>query len=129
MSVAQVGFQSIHRVGLLVLSILLLLFVLELVRRGRLKERYALLWLAAAGASLIIGLFPALIVRIAQIMRVQYLTVAYGVSFLFLLGIVLGFSVVISRLSERCRDLAQEIALLTHRVDRVERQERRDDER
>jgi hypothetical protein len=120
----QLGFQTVHRAALLLLSVLLLAFVLELVRRGRFKERYALLWLAAAGASLAIGLFPVLIEKLALVMRVQYLTVVYGVSFLFLLGIVLGFSVVISRLSERCRELAQEIALLAHRVHRMESQDR-----
>jgi len=47
--------------------------------------------------------------------------VFYGLSFLFLLGIVLGFSVIISRLSERNRKLAQELALLAHRVERLEK--------
>ena len=118
----QLGFQTAHRIGLLVLSVLLVCFVLELVRRGRLKERYALLWLAAAGASLVVGVFPVLVEKLALWLRVQYLTVFYGLSFLFLLGIVLSFTVVISRLSERNRDLAQELALLAHRVKSLEKQ-------
>jgi len=122
----QLGFQAAHRVGLLVLSVLLVLFVLELVRRGRLKERYALLWLAASGASLAIGAFPGIVQRIAAALRVQYLTVFYGLSFLFLLGIVLGFTVIISRLSERNRELAQELALLAHKVAQMEKHKRDD---
>jgi len=122
----QFGFQTAHRIGLLVLSILLLALVLELVRRGRLKERYALLWLAAAGASFLIGIFPVLIEKLATVFQVQYLTVFYGVSFLFLIGIVLGFSVIISRLSERNRELAQELALLAHRVKHLEKRDDRD---
>lgn len=115
------GFYPVHRIGLLVLSLLLMLLVLELVRRGRLKERYALLWLGAAGGSLLIGLFPTIIVGLANGLRVQYLTVVYMITFLFLLGIILVFSVVISRLSERCRELAQEAALLAERVQKLER--------
>ena len=122
----QLGFQTSHRITLLVLSVLLLGLVLELVRRGHIKERYALLWLAAAGASLMVGVFPGLIEKLAAGLRVQYLTVFYGLSFLFLLAIVLGFSVVISRLSERNRKLAQELALLAHKVNRLEGKERHD---
>jgi len=120
----QYGFQTAHRVSLLVLSVMLLGLVLELVRRGRLKERYALLWLAAAGTSLLIGAVPGVIERLAQVLHVQYLTIVFGISFLFMLGIVLGFSVVISRLSERSRELAQEVALLEHRINRTEKQGR-----
>ena len=120
---AQFGFQTAHRIGLLFLSLLLLALVLELVRRGRLKERYALLWLAAAGASLAVGLFPILIEKLAGWFKVQYLTVFYGLSFLFLLGLVLAFSVIISRLSERNRELAQELALLAQRVKQLEKQD------
>ena len=119
----QLGFQTAHRVVLLLLSLALLAFVLELVRRGRLKERYALLWLAAALASLAVGAFPALVERLAALLHVQYLTVFFAFSFLFLLGIVLAFSVVISRQAERHRILAQELALLERRVRQIERGE------
>ncbi len=118
---AAQGFQAIHRLGLLGVSLLLMTLVLELVRRGRLKERYALLWLGAAGGSLLVGLFPAIIVRLADVLHFQYLTVVYTLSFLFLLAIVLAFSVVISLLSERCRVLAQESALLSQRLEELER--------
>lgn len=117
----QQGLAWPHRVGLLVLSVALLLLVLELVRRGRLKERYALLWLATALTGLLIGVFPGVIVRVADLFRFQYLTVLFVVSFLFLLGLVLSFSVVISALVERNRRLTQEVALLDHKVREMEK--------
>ncbi|HEO70425.1 MAG TPA: DUF2304 domain-containing protein [Candidatus Hydrogenedentes bacterium] len=122
------GFHAAHRVGLLVASVALLALVLELVRRGRLKERYALLWLAAAGLSLLLGAFPRLIEWLAALLHVQYLTVLFAASFVFLLGIVLGFSIVISRQSERNRALAQELGLLEHRVRRLEKERSHDGE-
>ena len=116
----QIGFHTAHRYGLLLLSVLLVAFVLELVRRGHLKERYALLWLLAAGCSLIIGLFPGIIVHLSNRLHFQFLTFFFVLSFLFLLLLVLVFTVIISRLSERNRDLAQEVALLDQRVNDME---------
>ncbi len=119
-------FQPAHRIGLLILSVILLLAVLEIVRRGRLKEKYALLWLAAATAGLVVGIFPAIVDKLAETLHVQYLTVFFGLSFLFLLGIVLSFTIVISRLSEQTRELAQELALLNHKLESRRKQSRDD---
>ena len=118
---AQMGFYAAHRIGLAAVSILMLLLVLELVRRGLLKERYALLWLATAVCGLIIGVFPQIIVFVADLLSFQYLTVFFVLSFVFGLGLVLAFSVVISRLVERNRRLTQEVALLAHAVKELER--------
>jgi hypothetical protein len=118
--IGQQGFYALHRVGLLLLSLSLLLVVLELVRRGHLKERYALLWLAVSGFGLIVGLFPFIIVRLSLLFNFQYLTVVFFFAFIFLLLLVLVFTVVISRLSEQSRRLAQEAALLAERLDRME---------
>jgi len=119
-SIGQEGFYLAHRLGLLVASVLLVAAVLELVRRGYLKERYALLWLVASGGCLLLGLFPQIIVRFSNWFGFQYLTTVYVLSFLFLIAIVLAFSVAISQLSERSRTLAQELALMEERLRRVE---------
>ena len=115
----QTGIQTAHRVGILALSFALLLVVLELVRRGYLKERYALLWLATAGLSLVIGLFPSIITELAHLFNFQYLTVLFAMYFAFTLALVLCFTIVISRLAERNRELTQEVALLAYEVDRL----------
>ena len=118
--IIQLGFYAAHRYGLLSLSLVLMALVLELVRRGRLKERYALLWLATSAASLFIGIFPSIIVKISNILHFQYLTLVYILSFLFLLLMVLIFTIVVSRLGEHNRVLAQEVALLSQRLKIIE---------
>ena len=117
-----VGFaiQPAHRAALMVLSALLFGMVLELVRREYLKERYALLWLGTAFSGLAIGMFPILIVKFAQQFHLQMITLLFAVAFLYVLGIVLSFSVIISALSERNRRLAQDVALLGNRLARLE---------
>jgi len=120
-SALQLGFTPIHRAGLLLFSVALLALVLELVRRRRFKERYALLWLAASFAGLGVGLFPGMIVGMARLLHVQFLTVFFALAFVFLLGLVLSFSVVISKLTEHNRELAQEVGLLAHRIAQLEK--------
>jgi uncharacterized protein DUF2304 len=119
--IQQFGLHTAHRIGIAAMSILLLLLVLELLRRDYLKERYALLWLATSLSGLVIGIFPGIIVRFSQFFHFQYLTVFFVLFFLFTLGLVLSFSVVISRLVERNRRLTQEVALLSQAVERLEK--------
>jgi choline-glycine betaine transporter len=112
----QLGFTIEHRIGLFIFSILLFGLILELVRRRQFKERYALLWLATSLFGVLVGVFPTVIVWISKLVHVQFLTVFVALAFVFLLGLVLSFSVVISRLSEQNRELAQELALLANRL-------------
>jgi hypothetical protein len=117
----NIGIQPGHRVALLALSVILCGFVLELVRRGHLREKYALLWLGTSLFGLAVGVYPDLIVRFASAVRFQMLTALFVFGFVFLLSLVMAFSVIISRLSERNRTLAQEVALLGNRLHRLER--------
>jgi hypothetical protein len=119
----QLNFTMEHRIGLFVFSVLLFGLVLELVRRRRFKERYALLWLATSLFGVLVGVFPTVIVWISTLIHVQFLTVFFALAFVFLLGLVLSFSVVISRLSEQNRELAQEVALLANRLRHWEEQD------
>lgn len=121
MSAVQMGIQWGHRLGLFALSLLLLAVVLELVRRGWLRERYALVWLAASMAGLVIGVFPQTIIWVSNVLRFQYLTVLFALFFFFIVGLVLAFTVVISHLYERNRLLTQEVALLSSALKELER--------
>jgi hypothetical protein len=93
-------------------SVLLLVIVFELIRRNRLKEEYSLLWLLSGVVILIFSIFPDLLNIISRVMGMYYLTALFVISFLFLLLIVLHFSTVLSRLSERNKELTQELSIL-----------------
>ena len=98
-----------------VVSILLLVIVFELIRRRRLKEEYALLWLLSGLVILIFSIFPKLLNIISRAIGLYYLTALFVISFLFLLLIVLYFSTVLSGLSERNKELTQELSILEFR--------------
>lgn len=108
----------------IILSALLFLFVIELVRKGLLKERYSLLWLASTFALLVLSLWKGLLDKIAAFLGVFYPpSLLFLMAFIFLLLIVLHFSIVISIMSDKNRKLAQEIGLLKLKIEEIESRE------
>ena len=100
----------------------LLVFVVEAVRRGRLKERYALLWLSAVGVMLVLTVWRSLLDRVARFLGVLYgPSLLFLVALLFLLAILLHFSLVISEHRDKTRRLTQQLALLADEVERLRR--------
>jgi hypothetical protein len=96
----------------------LLLAVLELVRRRRLLERYALLWLLSSAVLLGLAIWRGFLEDIANAIGVAYPPNAlFLIAFLFILLLLLHFSVVVSRLADQSKVLAQRLALLESRID------------
>jgi hypothetical protein len=94
-------------------SFVLLIVVLELIRSRRLRERYALLWLATAGAMLGLSLWRGGLDTIAGLVGIHYAPSALFVAAaVFIVVVLLHFSTVISRLSDENTILAQRLALL-----------------
>jgi hypothetical protein len=97
-----------------VLSVILLLTTFELIRKKRLREEYAILWLFTGIVVLVFSLWPEFFLSqfFAKISGIFYLSAVVLISFFFLLLIVFHFSVVISKLTGQNKDLAQRYALL-----------------
>jgi hypothetical protein len=98
----------------------LFLFVFELVRRKRLLERYALLWMFAAAVLLGLSVWADLLNRVSTAVGVRYGPAAlFAVALGFLVVLMLHVTLVISRLTDQNKILAQRVALLERRLDRV----------
>jgi hypothetical protein len=91
----------------------LLVILLELVRRRRLLERYALLWLLSAAVLLGLSVWRGLLETVADAIGVAYPPNAlFLIAFGFVLVLLLHFSLAVSRLSDQTKVLAQRLALL-----------------
>jgi hypothetical protein len=101
-----------------VASVLLLLFVFELIRSRRLRERYALLWLLTGVVVLALSLWRGGLNTIAGWVGVQTYPPAalFAIAALFILGVLLHYSTVISKLSDQNVILAQRVAILEAEV-------------
>lgn len=108
-----------HLIGI-ASALLVLVFVIEMLRRGILREKFAALWLILSVALVVLALFPQILGNVSA-----WLGVAVPANLLFtlaaitLLLVCVQLSHEISRLESRTRRLAEEIALL--RQDLTER--------
>jgi hypothetical protein len=99
-------------------AILLLIGVVDLVRRRRLLERYALLWLGSTVVLLGLAVWKDLLVTLSTAVGIYYAPSAlFAVTLAFVLMLLLHFSLVISRLADQNKILAQRLGLLEQRLD------------
>jgi hypothetical protein len=102
-------------------SVLLLGVVIELIRARKLRERYALLWLATAGVILVFAAWRSGLHNLSDALGIAYPPNAlFVLAMLFVLVLLLHFSTVISKLSDRSTTLTQRLALLEDRLRELE---------
>src|ERR1700748_2055978 len=100
------------RVIAAVLAIVFMIWILDLIRRDRLQERYSVIWFVFGLALLAGAAFPGVLKVVADAMGVRDTNVAlFSILLLLLLGLALNFSVIMSKQSAQITRLAQERAL------------------
>jgi hypothetical protein len=104
-----------------IVSFAFLVGILELIRRRRLQERYALLWLLTSLVIFILSAWRDALRLVADAVGVAYPPSAlFVIASFFILVVLLHYSTVISELSERNVTLAQRLAILEERLRRAE---------
>jgi hypothetical protein len=102
-----------QRLEVIAVAVVICAVIFELVRRKRLMERYAILWLVAGVTVLVLSLAQGLITRLSRAAGISYTPSAlFAIAFLFVLVMLVHFSMTISRLSDQNTVLAQRLALL-----------------
>jgi hypothetical protein len=108
-----------QRIVLLCLALGMLGLTLELIRRRRLREEYAVLWICTGLMILVFVAMPNILFTISGWLQLDRSVLMTFVCFLFLAAIVLHYSVVISKHSEREKHLTQELALLRDELEKL----------
>ena len=102
----------------LLAAIALCIFIVEMVRRKKLREEYSWLWLVTSLGIIILVIWYDLLVFLTDLIgAVLPTTTLFILSFLFLFLISLHYSVKISSLTNQVRKLAQKIAILQSELD------------
>ncbi len=95
------------------ITLIALIFIVRLVRRRQLRAKYSLLWLTIGSGLLILAASPRLLDRVSDALGIYYAPATFFLGAIaFLLLVVVHFSWELSRLEERLRIVAEELALL-----------------
>ena len=99
----------------------LFLTVFEMVRRRRLMERYALLWMFSTVVLLGLAVWKDALEQVASAVGIYYAPSAlFAIALGFISMLLLHFSLVISRLADQTKVLAQRLSLMQQRLDELE---------
>lgn len=100
------------------LALAIVALVVEMLRRKKLREKYAVLWLVVGIATLVLAAFPMLLNIVAEFVGVQLPSnLLFIMSILMLLGVCLHLSWEISVVEDETRTLAEEVAILRSQVE------------
>jgi len=93
-----------------------LLYILEMVRRRKLREEYSILWLFGSAMILVLSLKKDWLDSLAHSVGIVYPpSFLFLVGILFILLILIHFSIAISKLHQMNKKMAQELGLLKAR--------------
>lgn len=97
--------------------------ILCLIRKRKLKEQYALLWLLMSAIMMILSLFPSLLDELAVRIDIFYApSLLYLLSVVAILFILLHLTIAVSSLTNRVVVLTQTLGLQEDRIQKLERQ-------
>ncbi|RME00924.1 MAG: DUF2304 domain-containing protein [Calditrichaeota bacterium] len=94
-------------------SLTIAIFIFELIRKRKLQERYSLLWFSSAIILIVMSVWRGLLEKTASFLGVYYAPSAlFIIAAFFGMLLALHFTIVISKLTEQNKILAQELSLL-----------------
>lgn len=103
--------------------VILFAALLEMVRRGKLKERYSLLWFATVTVLGLLTVKRNWLEDLAHVLGIYYPPSAlFLVLVFFMLLMLVHFSMVLSKLISDKQELSQKLGLLERRVREIESQ-------
>lgn len=104
-----------------IVAVAAFVLVFELLRRRRLRQKYAFLWVLVAGATVLLSVFPGALARASGLLGIAVPSnLLFLVSLLILFGVSLQLSVEVGVLEEQSRRLAEEVGALRLRLEDLE---------
>lgn len=112
----------------IIVSLGLFFFIFYLVRKKKIKEEYSLLWLFSSIVFIVFSIWRNGLEYFAGLMGIAYPPAAlFLILLLAIFLILIEFSINISKLSEKNKILAQELALLQKELEDLKTEKEADD--
>lgn len=102
----------------LALSLAVVLFLIHLMRKRRLREKYAIIWLLLATLIVVVGAFPQMVLWLTRAVGVEVpVNLMFAVAIVVLLIVCIQLSTEVTAIEEKTRTLVEELALLRLEVE------------
>lgn len=96
-----------------IVVVAILFFVFEMLRRQKLREKYAVLWIVIGLGTLLLSAFPGLLERASTLVGIQVpANLLFIMTLVLLVGVCLHLSREQSQAEDEVRILAEEVAIL-----------------
>ena len=111
-------------------AVLIMLYIVNKVRKKGIELRYSLLWLVLDAGIIVFACFPQVTSWLAHVLGIkQPVNMLFFAGFCFLLPIAFSLSASVSRLSDKAKRMSQEIALLNKEIERIANERKDEDMR
>jgi len=101
-----------QKIVAVLMAVSLLIFIIETVRRRKLREEYAWLWVLIGAVILVLSLWQGLLNAFTNLLGIKLpVNTVFFFGLMFVVFINLHFSVKISQLTDQVKRLTQELAL------------------
>ena len=99
----------------------MVLTVLQMLRQGKLREKYTVLWLVVGGLTIVLGFFPQLLDWAATLVGIRVpANLLFALAIVLLVGVSLHVSRELTILEDETRILAEEVSILRASVDALQ---------
>ena len=107
---------------LILATFLFCIFILTVTQKKKLSYRYTLLWLCFGVITLLCAIFPNIVIGISKLLHIAEPTNALYLIYLFLIIVIIFYiSLAFSKLFEKVTTLIQENAILSAKVEKLEK--------
>jgi hypothetical protein len=101
---------------------MIFIFIIEQVRKKRLKEEYSLLWLFFSVVLLVLSVWRTGFEKFSFLIGIAYPPAAVLLVLIVAMMLILvQFSIVISKLTDKNKNLTQELALLKYEIEELKK--------
>jgi hypothetical protein len=102
-----------QKIVTIIIALSIFVTIIELVRKGKLREEYSWLWLVTGTALVILTIWYDLLIKLTHLIgAVLPTSTLFFCGLIFLMLVCIQFSIKISTLTNQVKDLVQEVTLL-----------------
>ena len=115
--IALLEMPLVRRLVPLALALVMTSVIFEMIRRRKLREEFATMWLCGAVVMMVLAVFPDILFWLQEVLQTNFLTLVTVFGFGIVSLILLHLTVITSKQATEIRRLGQQLALQNQRFD------------